>query len=1143
MSHRWKYTGVRARAAGALGAALLTFGLLQVAGTSAAPAGVVDGDGLELSRTEQPIAPGAELTEFRRLESDKWLSAYALSVDLTSELRVDYLSPGSVAAAATVSDLVERHDPGEGRTTVAAINGDFFDFGSWAPLGPGVAQGELTQSSSDGATTAVGIGPDGAGRILDLYFDGTLTLPDGTTAPLDGYNSARVPDDGIGVYTAQWGETSRTLPVAGAERTAEVVVTDGQVTAVSQKPGAGAIPDDAVVLLGRGEGADALGSLTAGDTVDVAYQPRTGDGGPMPRTAIGGRELLVVDGEPQDWEGRGNNEAAPRTAVGFSRDGQEMFVLSVDGRQADSGGATLTELGVMMADLGAHNAVNLDGGGSATLLARAPGADGVELVNDPSDGWERPVPNGLAITAPVGSGLPAGYRVTTTADPDTAPTLDTVPGGHPDRVFPGLSRRLTAFGYDETFGPARVDGVDQPRWQSGDPEVGTVSDDGVFTALRPGTTEVTASGPDGATGATKLTVLGELARITPTARRVALADPDAEATFGIVGQDEVGDSAPVEPGDVDLTYDASLFTVEPDAASGGFTVTAASDEEFTAGTVTARVGDVTTTLAVTVGLEDRGVADFEDAASWTFSHARADGSLAPEPDGREGTALRMTYDFGLSTGTRAAYATPPADIPVEGQPSSFTLWLRGDGNGAWPSLHLRDAQGTDHVLRGAYVTWQGWRPVTFEVPEGVAYPVVVHRFYLAETRADVQYTGEVVVDELRAQIPPEVDLPEEPPAVDPLVATAADVAGRDWRFAVVSDAQFVAREPDSEAVHNARRTLREVRAADPDFVIINGDWVDEGTAADLAFARQVVEEELGDAVPWFYVPGNHEVEGGSIEDFEAEFGDAQLTFDHRGTRFVTLDTSSLTIRGGGFTQVRELREQLDAAAADPSVGAVVVVAHVPPRDPTAQPASQLTDRVEADLLEDWLADFRRETGKGAVFLGAHVGVFDGYHREGVPYLVNGNAGKAPAAPPDEGGFTGWSLVGVDEVSPAEQAAARRAPHQPLPDWLSVQTRPHVDELAITAPEALGVGETAQAGATLTQQGGSAEREVPVTFPVSADWSGSDGLYLGPAGEAGQDDVAAFDPVTGTVTGLREGQVELVVEVSGVEQRTTVTVGP
>ncbi|WP_079032137.1 phosphodiester glycosidase family protein [Streptomyces specialis] len=1105
----------------------------------AVPATIAERDGMQLSRTDQTIAPGAELTTFQRLESDKWLSAQALSIDLTSDLRVDHLAPEAVAAAAPLSELVAAHDPGEGRAVVAAINGDFFDInGSSAPLGPGISGGELVHSGTGTAVEAVGIGPDGAGRVLDVYFDGTLTLPTGE-ADLDGYNAAGVPEGGIGLYTARWGEADRAPAVAGADDVTEVVVEDGEVTTVSDKPGRGPVPDGATVLLGREAGAATLATLDAGDPVAVEYDATTGDGGPLPGTAVGGRGVLVVDGAPQDWEGRPNNATAPRTAVGFSRDGQEMFVLTVDGRQEHSGGTTLTELAVMMADLGAWSALNLDGGGSTTLLARAPGDPAPHLVNSPSDGQEREVPNGLAVTAPEGSGVPAGFRVATAVDPATAPTADAVPGGHPDRVFPGLTRRLTATPHDETYGPAEAGAV---RWRADRPAVGRVDVDGVFHAARPGTTAVTAEAATGgrATGSLELTVLGELTRVTPTTRRLGLADATAAATFGLVGHDAAGNTAPVEPADATLAYDTSLFTVEPDPARGGFRVTAAPtapDDPAASGTITVTVAGITTTLAVTVGLEETAVADFDDAGAWTFTQARAAGSLAPEPEGHDGAALAMTYDFGLSTATRAAYATPPADIPVPGQPQSFTLWIDGDGHGAWPSLQLTDAHGTSQVLRAPHITWEGWRQVTFDVPEGLAFPVSVRRLYLAETRPDQRYTGRVVLDGLRAHAPAEVPLPEEPAPADPLVAPGAEVAARDWRFAVVSDARLVAGDPDGAPVASARRTLREVRAADPDFVVVNGDWVDEGTPEDLAFARRVIEEELGPDLPWYYVPGDHEVTGGSIGPFEEEFGPAHRTFDHRGTRFITLDTSSLTLRGGGYEQIRELRTLLDDAARDPAIGSVVVLGHVPPRDPTARPAGRLTDRREAALLETWLSGFRRDTGKGVAFIGAHAGVFDAYHLEGVPYVVGGSAGTAPAAPPDEGGFTGWTLVGVDR--------ADAAPHPAVPtaaDRLSVETRPHVDGLTLAAPPALTVGATDRVTATVTQDAADGTvREVPVAFPVSADWSGSSGLHMGDPDSAGGRHIAALDPATGELTARRPGTVTVEVTVGDRSRRAEVTV--
>lgn len=1094
-----------------------------------APRAVADGDGIETARSSRPVAPGIRLSSYDRLESDKWLRVDALDVDLEGTgARADYLSSGAVSDRRTVSELAAEHNAGRGRRTVAAINADFFDINqTGAPEGPGVQDGALVQSPAPGANQALGTGPGAAGRILRLYFDGTLTLPSGPL-PLAGYNAANVPAGGIGAYTQGWGQADRALTVDTATPVAEAVVRDGEVVSVTGVPGSGPIAAGTTVLVGREAGAQALAALRPGDPVSLTYRPRT-DSGPVPRTAVGGRELLVVDGAARSHEGEGNNTAAPRTAVGFSRDGSTMQVLTVDGRQADSAGVTLTELGLMMKKAGSYSAINLDGGGSSTLVAREPGSDALRLENSPSDGSERTVPNGLALTAPDGSGRLKGFWVETATPAGDAPTVDPVAGGHPERVFPGLSRQLTAAGYDETYGPA----AGAARWDTGRSSVGRVDSHGVFTARSGGTTEVRAERGQ-AHGSTELTVLDKLAQIRPTTQRVGLADASATGTFGIVGLDAHGTSAPVEPRDVRLDYDRSLFTVSDDGA-GSFTVTSVTGGG--AGQITATAGGVTTVLAVSVGLDEQPVSGFDDAASWTFSQARASGSVAAAPESHTGTGLTLSYDFTRSTATRAAYSSPPQQIAVPGQPQSFKLWIKGDGHGAWPTLHLKDAAGTDQLLRGPYITWTGWQQVTFAVPPGAAMPLSVYRFYLAETAATAQYTGEIQIDDLTAQVPPTVDLPEQPRVPDPLIDSAALTEARDWQFAVMSDAQFVARDPDSAIVAQARRTLREIKAARPDFLVIDGDLVDEGSPEDLAFARKVLTEELGDSLPWYYVPGNHEVMGGSVANFTAEFGPAHRVFDHAGTRFVTLDTSSLTLRGGGFDQIAELRAQLDAAARDNSVGSVMLIEHVPPRDPTVQKASELGDRKEAALVERWLADFRRTTGKGAGLIGGHVGVFDASHVDGVPYLINGNSGKAPSAPVDEGGFTGWSLVGVDHVSRGERAAARLTPWKGGPDWVSVQTRAHTDTLALDAPQSLAPGRTARVTATVTQ----GSRQVPVAFPMSADWTGSPNLLVGDRSAAGRRHTAVFDPAGGTLTALRPGTVTLAVTVGGVTRQARVRI--
>jgi hypothetical protein len=95
-------------------------------------------------------------------------------------------------------------------------------------------------------------------------------------------------------------------------------------------------------------------------------------------TAVSGRDRMLVDGVVREtWPQR-----HPRSAVGLSRDGRYLYLVTLDGRQPGiSEGATTGELGTWLRRLGAWGALNLDGGGSTTLALRA--ATGSIYLNVP----------------------------------------------------------------------------------------------------------------------------------------------------------------------------------------------------------------------------------------------------------------------------------------------------------------------------------------------------------------------------------------------------------------------------------------------------------------------------------------------------------------------------------------------------------------------------------------------------------------------------------------------------------------------------------------------------------------------------------------------------------------------------------------
>src|SRR5262249_4161789 len=111
-----------------------------------------------------------------------------------------------------------------------------------------------------------------------------------------------------------------------------------------------------------------------------------------PKEAVGGRPALLRDSVvlgAVDTSGQAsfNGGRNPRTAAGIARRGTRLILVVVDGRQMPySDGMSLRELANLMRALGARDAINLDGGGSSTLVYADPQANGaLTIANRPSD--------------------------------------------------------------------------------------------------------------------------------------------------------------------------------------------------------------------------------------------------------------------------------------------------------------------------------------------------------------------------------------------------------------------------------------------------------------------------------------------------------------------------------------------------------------------------------------------------------------------------------------------------------------------------------------------------------------------------------------------------------------------------------------
>lgn len=269
----------------------------------------------------------------------------------------------------------------ETKKVVAAINGDFYKAGG-VPVHSQLIDGEILKMPVQRDALAM---DDQQHFYLGSfrYFGQLEILKPSIMLEIDGVNMAREADQLI-VYNSYYGDSTNTnsygyevlleqlehRPINRPELFRVVELAEYE---------RGFIPDGHVVLSAHGEKVSHLKVLAEGDSVRITHGLLQGQNAIYEQPAlvefIGGSKVFLHDGEIDgNWP-----ERHPRSALGFNSDTTKVFLFTVDGRQESSVGMSLTEMAEVMKYFGAHYAINLDGGGSTTLVANN------RVLNSPSD--------------------------------------------------------------------------------------------------------------------------------------------------------------------------------------------------------------------------------------------------------------------------------------------------------------------------------------------------------------------------------------------------------------------------------------------------------------------------------------------------------------------------------------------------------------------------------------------------------------------------------------------------------------------------------------------------------------------------------------------------------------------------------------
>ncbi|MFD1953936.1 stalk domain-containing protein [Paenibacillus thailandensis] len=685
-------------------------------------------------------------------------NVHVIEVDLTNPyVKLDAISGknGTVGTLNTVQNMVKESG------AVAGINADVFVTSTeGSPMGAQVTDGTFMSSPMQLAGMyAFGLSKDRVPSIDNYTFEGTVTAEDGSTFPLAGLNqSAYSPEGGSSnyshvdtmyIYTSSWGGAER--PKNSSTTPTEVLVRNGVVEEISTNgPLSAEPPEDGYILRTHGKAAAFVQEhLQVGQKIEADYSLVSGTTGKKVdpedfQMLIGGHTILVNNGAAasfsRDITGVSGSSYVSRSAVGYSKDGTKIYLITTE-KYGSSTGVNLKELQEIMVKLGVYKGINLDGGGSTTMVERPLGQSGIALSHSTQYGTtQRSVANGIGVFTTAPAGQLKGI---------------TISGSNV--MFVGETAEYSVKGYDTYYNPYNFDGA-STAWTVASGSIGTFSGN-KLTATKAGSGTIKVKSGS-VTAEYKVEVVGkdQIASMTIDTAAGSLAE-GAQVSVPLKVTLKDGGTHTLSASSVKWEF----IGFNAQVSDNTLTVTEV-DPNASVGYAIARYDGFATMIPFTKGQSETVFEDFESVGYLISSQVtpanttKGGVQLVSGLNGQTSAkALQISYDFTEGTGTKASYAVfNNSGRAVSGSPVSMTVDVYGDKSLNWLRAEFIDAAGKAHLVDLAkQIDWSGWKNVKADLSSyGMTYPVKLKRIYVvttAEGQDERAASGSIALDNIKMQ--------------------------------------------------------------------------------------------------------------------------------------------------------------------------------------------------------------------------------------------------------------------------------------------------------------------------------------------------------------------------------------------------------
>ncbi|MGM0380085.1 MAG: phosphodiester glycosidase family protein [Bacillota bacterium] len=663
------------------------------------------GQDITLTNNETNLTEDVKQIKKVKIINNKWVEINAIVANIKSNnLKLETLiNENNLSKSKRLTDLAKD------KPVIAAINGDFFNPKTKTAIGPLIKNSKLIYNgTTDKRFSKFALTKTNEPYICNWNLFNYQIETKNISFKVDYKNKDYTKNNNIILLDRSFNNYS-----IGSNKNniTEIIIKNNKISEILKNKPKTKIPENGYVLSIPNH-KNIIDNLKIGDKININKNNNLD----IFNSAIGGGAILVKNGLINNDLKLKINGNHPRSAIGYTQNKEKIILATVNGRKSFFPGVSEKEMAQIMIDLESNYAMSLDGGGSSTLIKREFGKNQFEILNNLSDGYERKIYNGIAIT-----------------NKNKTSKLDKLKTNIDNKLIYKTPYKFNVLGVNKDYYPIKINKDKLKISSTLDHKV----KNNTFIPLESGKGKITFKYED--LQITKnISVYEEFEKLEVFPKQINLTKgQNKNIEFYLYTKDEI--KLPIKPNNLKylsknyFEFDNSLFSL---------------NENIKDKTIKFSYNNLKTQLKINKPLKNIVLNNFENI----------NGKLDVYPSNVLGkiekfnnTYLKLNYDFtNYNNKTQAVYYEFNKPIKINRNTKNINLKVDGThGKNHWLRMEIKDLEGNkQNITLARNINWNGLKTIKYPLDENLDKPFYINRIYLVETDPKKFNKGYILLDEL-----------------------------------------------------------------------------------------------------------------------------------------------------------------------------------------------------------------------------------------------------------------------------------------------------------------------------------------------------------------------------------------------------------